>query len=271
MPKHRSLGIAALALLALIYIFPVAWLVTISLKFEVDIFSIPPKWIFTPTLEHFRNVFADSAIGAYLGNSLLVAAGVTVLALATGLPAAYGCARFPSRATNRFILGLFLLRMLPGVAVVVPIYLVAAKYGLVDSYLIFILVHICVVMPIVVLMLQNFILEIPRELEEAAMVDGCSRGEAFFRVILPLMGPGLVATAVLSFIMSWNEFLFAMTLSGSGTQTLPVGVTAFMADKTVRWGELAAVGVIMIIPVAIFTFVVQKYLVKGLTMGAVKE
>ncbi len=260
-----------MGLLCVLYVFPIAWLTTISLKYQVDIFSIPPKWLFTPTLEHYRNILADTSVGTFLQNSLIIAAGTTLTALIVSIPAAYACTRFRSKYTGGFILSLFLLRMLPGVAVVVPIYLVASKLAMVDSFLTLILVHVCIVMPIAVLMLQNFILEIPRELEEAAMVDGCSRFGAFLRVILPLMKPGIVATSVLSFLISWNEFLFSMTLSGSSTQTLPVGVTVFMADKIISWGEVAAMGVVMIIPVGVFTLMVQKYLVKGLTMGAVKE
>ncbi len=254
-----------------LYVFPIIWLVMISFKYEVDIFSIPPKWLFVPTLEHYQTVLADSHVGAFLTNSLFVALGTTMIVLLVSAPAAYGCARFQSKAAGRFIFGLFLLRMLPGVAVVVPIYLVASKLAMLNNYLTLILVHVCIVLPIAVLMLQNFILEIPKELEEAAMIDGCSRSAAFIRIILPLMTSGIVATSVFSFIISWNEFLFSMTLSGYSTQTLPVGVTSFMTDKTLDWGAIAAMGVIMIVPVGLFTFMVQKYLIKGLTMGAVKE
>ncbi|MDD3269686.1 MAG: carbohydrate ABC transporter permease [Syntrophomonadaceae bacterium] len=260
-----------LIILSAVYVFPIVWLIMISFKYQVDIFSIPPKWIFAPTLEHYRNVFLNSSVIDFLANSLIIAVGTTGLGLLVSLLAAYGCTHYASKISNRFIYSLFLLRMLPGVAVVVPIYLVASKTAMLDNYLTLILVHVCIVLPIAVLMLQNFILDIPKELEEAAMIDGCSRFGAFKRVVLPLMGPGLIATSVLSLIMSWNEFLFSMTLSGYSTQTLPVGVTAFMADKTINWGEIAAMGVVMIIPVAIFTLTVQKYLVKGLTMGAVKE
>lgn len=269
--KSRLVNNSLLALLCFVYAMPIVWLFMISLKYEVDIFSMPPKWFFVPTLVHYRNVLADSAVGTFLTNSLIIAAGATLLALLAGTLAAYGCAHWRSKLAGGFTFSLFLLRILPGVAVVVPIYLAASKFSLVDSYLTLILVHVCIMLPIAVLMLQNFILEVPRELEEAAIVDGCSRFGAFIRIVLPLISPGLVATAVLSLIMSWNEFLFAMTLSGSSTQTLPVGVAIFMADKVINWGEIAATGIIMIIPVALFTFMVQKYLIKGLTMGAVKE
>lgn len=271
MPKFRNLlSYLLLAVFSMFYVFPVAWLVKISYQYQVDIFSISPKWLFNLTWDNYRNVLENSLIGTFLVNSLIIASGTTLSALAISLLAAYAGARFKNRLTGGFILSLFLLRMLPGVAVVVPIYLVAANFGLTDSYLTLILVHICVVMPVTVLMLQNFILEVPKELEEAAMADGCSRAKAFIRVVLPLMKPGIIAAAVMSFLLSWNEFLFSMTLSGNGTQTLPVGVMVFMADKTVNWGEIAAMGVIMILPVVLFTLFVQKYLIKGLTMGAVK-
>lgn len=269
--KSSPINNILLTCLCILYAAPIVWLATISLKYEVDIFSMPPKWLFMPTLIHYRNVLADSAVTTFLTNSLIIAAGATLLALLVGTLAAYGCAHWRSTLAEGFLFSLFVLRILPGVAVVVPIYLVASKLSLVDNYLTLILVHVCVMLPIAVLMLQNFILEVPRELEEAAIVDGCSRFGAFIRIVLPLISPGLVATAVLSLIMSWNEFLFTMTLSGSNTQTLPVGVTFFMADKVINWGEIAAMGIIMIIPVALFTFMVQKYLIKGLTMGAIKE
>lgn len=271
MNRFRFTGSVILVLLSVIYTFPIAWLIIVSLKYEVDIFSIPPRWFFTPTVVHYQNVLADSSVGSFFVNSLIIATGTTLLALFVSILAAYGCTRFQSILSSGFIFSLFLLRTLPGVAVVVPIYLVASKLAMLDNYLTLILVHVCIVMPITVLMLQNFILEVPRELEEAAMIDGCSRFEAFTRVVLPLMAPGIVATSVLSFLMSWNEFLFSMTLSGNSTQTLPVGVTVYMADKTINWGEVAAMGVIMIIPVGLLTLMMQKYLIKGLTMGAVKE
>ena len=270
MKEHKFVRICLLVVLSIIYVFPIIWLISISLKHEVDIFSIPPKWFFTPTFVHYQNVLADSSVSTFFMNSLVIAVGTTLLALLVSILAAYGYTRFQSKFGMRFIFSLFLLRMLPGVAVVIPIYMVACKLSMVGSYLTLILVHVCIVLPIAVLMLQNFILDIPKELEEAAMVDGCSKFGAFIRVVLPLVVPGIVATSVLSFLTSWNEFLFSLTLSGSNTQTLPVGVTAFMADKTINWGEIAAMGVIMIIPVCILTFLVQKYLIKGLTMGAVK-
>ncbi len=269
--KSRPIINVLLAVLCLFYTMPIVWLVMTSLKYDVDIFTTPPKWIFMPTLVHYRNVFADSAVGTFLAHSLIIAIGATLVALLAGTLAAYGYTHWRSQLASGFTFSLFVLRILPGVAVVVPIFLVASQLSLTDNYLTLILVHVCVMLPITVLMLQNFLLEVPRELEEAAIVDGCTRFGAFIRVVLPLIVPGLVATAVLSLIMSWNEFLFTMTLSGSNTQTMPVGVTIFMADKTINWGEVAAMGTIMIIPVAVFTFMVQKYLIQGLTMGAVKE
>lgn len=258
-------------ILVIIYIAPIIWLVMVSLKTEVDIFSLPPKIFFQPQFEHYRNLFADDQIINYLKNSLIISLTTTAIAVFTGSLAAYACARFSSLLTKGFILGLFLLRMLPAIAVAVPIYLIAVKTGLLDNYFTLIMVHICVVIPIVVLMMQNCFLEIPPSLEESAMVDGCSRLQGFFWISLPLAAPGLVATAIFAFIMSWNEFLFALILSGRYTQTLPVGVMKFFADRVTMWGEVAAMGVLMILPAAVFTFFVQKYLVKGLTMGALKE
>lgn len=258
-------------ILVLFYISPIVWLVLLSLQNEVDIFSLPPKILFKPQLIHYQNLFASSQVVDYFKNSLIVSLATTLFALITGSVAAYGCARFPSFISRSFIISLFLLRMLPAIAVAVPIYLISVKIGLLDSYLTLIMVHICGVIPVVVLMMQNCFIEIPSSLEESAMVDGCTRLQSFLWITLPLAAPGMAATAVFAFIMSWNEFLFALILSGRYTQTLPVGVMKFFSDKVTMWGEIAAMGVLMILPVVVFTFFVQKYIVKGLTMGALKE
>ncbi len=272
MSKIKSIALSLIGItVVLVYIAPIVWLVLISLQNEVDIFSLPPKIVFKPQLIHYQNLFASSQVIDYFKNSIIISLLTTVLALIAGSLAAYVCARFPSFITRGFIISLFLLRMLPAIAVAVPIYLIAAKIGLLDSYLSLIMVYICVVIPVVVLMMQNCFIEIPSAMEESAMVDGCTRLQSFFWITLPLAAPGLVATAVFAFIMSWNEFLFALILTGRYTQTLPVGVMQFFTDKVTQWGEIAAMGVLMILPVVVFTFFVQKYIVKGLTMGALKE
>jgi multiple sugar transport system permease protein len=262
-------------LLALVVaLAPVYWMLTISLKHEVDQFAVPPKWFsFSPTLEHYADAFLDRSFGQYLVNSLIVAVGSTACALVMGTLAAYALARFrlPRKLDQKLALWILSTRMMPAIVTAVPLFLIMRDLRLVNTRLSLLIVYTAFNLPFVVWMMRGFFAEVPRELEEAAMVDGDSRLGAFRRVVLPLVTPGLAATAVFCLIVSWNEFLFALVLTQTDdAMTLPVGIAGRVTQYGIQWGAMSAAAVVAIVPILAFALAVQKYLVRGLSLGAVK-
>ena len=265
---------ALAAFAALAALVPVYWMLTISLKSEVDQFSVPPKWLaFTPTLAHYADAFVERSFGRYLLTSALVAVLSTACALVLGTLAAYGLARFrlPARLNTRVALWILSTRMFPPIVTAVPLFLLMSDLQLLDTVASLVIVYTALNLPFVVWMMRGFFQEIPRELEEAARVDGDSRLGALRRVILPLVAPGLAATAVFCLIISWNEFLFALTLTQTdNAMTLPVGLAGRVTQYEIEWGVMSAAGVVAMIPILVFALAVQRYLVRGLSLGAVK-
>ena len=262
----------ALALLATLT--PVYWMVTISFKREVDQFAVPPSWFrFAPTLEHYTDAFVNRSFGQYLLNSFLVAVCSTAAALVFGTLAAYSLARFrlPRNLDRRLALWILSTRMFPAIVTAVPLFLVMRDLRLVNTRLSLIIVYTAFNLPFVVWMMRGFFAEIPRDLEEAAMVDGDSRLGALRRIVLPLVTPGLAATAVFCIIVSWNEFLFALVLTQTDdAMTLPVGIAGRVTQYGIKWGVMSAAAVVAMVPILAFAMSVQKYLVRGLSLGAVK-
>jgi multiple sugar transport system permease protein len=265
-------GLVVLAVLSAL--LPVYWMMTISLKSEVDQFSVPPKWLFfNPTLAHYRDAFGERAFGQYLITSAIVSVLSTVCAIVLGTLAAYGLARFrlPHKLNMRLALWILSTRMFPPIVTAVPLFLLMSDVRLLDTQLSLVIVYTAFNLPFVVWMMRGFFKEIPRELEEAARVDGDSRLGALRRVILPLATPGLAATAVFCLIISWNEFLFALTLTQTdAAMTLPVGIAGRVTQYEIEWGVMSAAGVVAMIPILVFALAVQRYLVRGLSLGAVK-
>lgn len=265
-------GLAGLAVVAALV--PVYWMMTISLKQEVDQFSVPPKWLFfKPTLAHYTDAFVERSFGQYLLTSAIVAVVSTLCAIVLGTLAAYSLARFrlPHRLNMRLALWILSTRMFPPIVTAVPLFLLMSDLSLLDTTASLIIVYTAFNLPFVVWMMRGFFQEIPRELEEAARVDGDSRLGALVRVILPLAAPGLAATAVFCLIISWNEFLFALTLTQTdAAMTLPVGIAGRVTQYEIEWGVMSAAGVVAMIPILLFALAVQRYLVRGLSLGAVK-
>jgi multiple sugar transport system permease protein len=255
-------------------IAPVYWMVTISLKSEVDQFASPPRWFrFVPTLEHYYDAFLTRSFGRYLMTSVIVAGLSTIFAVTLGTLAAYGLARFKLRGKLDQRLSLWILstRMFPPIVTAVPLFLMMRDVRLLNTLTSLVIVYTALNLPFVVWMMRGFFRELPRELEEAAMVDGDSRLGALFRVILPLVTPGLAATAVFCLIVSWNEFLLALVLTQTdAAMTLPVGIAGRVTQYEIKWGVMSAAGVVAMIPILVFAMAVQRYLVRGLSLGAVK-
>jgi multiple sugar transport system permease protein len=265
---------ALLTLAVLAALIPVYWLLTISLKSEVDQFAVPPRWFdFSPTLAHYRDAFAARSFGRYMMTSVVVAALSTACAMALGTLAAYGLARFrlPARLDSRLAMWILSTRMLPPIVTAVPLFLMMRDVRLLNTMAALVIVYTAFNLPFVVWMMRGFFQELPRDLEEAAMVDGDTRLGALVRVVLPLVAPGLAATAVFCLIISWNEFLLALVLTQTdAAMTLPVGIAGRVTQYEIEWGVMSAVGVVAMMPILVFAMAVQRYLVRGLSLGAVK-
>jgi len=273
-PMRKTLKYVTLFVALLATVAPIYWMSTISFKHEVDQFAVPPKWFsFSPTLEHYADAFVSRSFGQYLLNSFLVAAMSTLCALLIGTFAAYALARFrlPRNLDRKLALWILSTRMFPAIVTAVPLFLIMRDLRLVNTRVSLIIVYTAFNLPFVVWMMRGFFVEVPRDLEEAAMVDGDSRLGAFRRVVLPLVTPGLAATAVFCLIVSWNEFLFALVLTQTDdAMTLPVGIAGRVTQYGIKWGAMSAAAVVAMVPILAFALVVQRYLVRGLSLGAVK-
>lgn len=258
--------IATVAMLA--YLSPLVWLVLSSFKNRVDIFASRPTLFFSPTFSNYVEAFGQKGFGTNLRNSVIVAVAATVVALIVGIPAAYRMSRHQSRFQGLFLLALLAARLLPAMVLSVPLFVIASNLGLSGTYVAVVAAHLTFSIPFTVWMMRGFFLAVPTSLHEAARLDGCSETAAFFRIVLPLTRGGVAATAIFLLINSWNEFLFALILTGRSTATLPVGIPNLLTPIGTFWGQIAAVATVTVIPVCIFAFAVQKYMVAGLTGGA---
>ncbi len=256
-----------LILVLLPFLFPLAWMFLSSLKTQVENTGYPPVWIFRPTLNNYREVFIRNPFITFTWNSLLVAAGSTGLALVLGLPGAYAVARFKQTG---IALAILTARMAPGIGYLIPWFILFTKLKLIDTYTALILTHLIVCLPLVLWVMIGFFEDVPGELIEAARIDGCSNFSAFLRVALPLVKPGIVATAILGFIFSWNNFLFSLIIAGFKTRTLPSAVYNVLSYEEINWGGLTAAATIITLPVLILSLFIQKHIVRGLTLGAMK-
>lgn len=269
-PWKLALLVLTVALVWLVFLFPLIWLIMMSLKTQVDMFAVPPLFFFQPTLEHYQATFADRNFRQAATNSLIVTAVSVVASLVLGGMAGYSLARFRSRRSEGLALGLIIGRMIPPIVFVVPLFLLFNRLGLRNQHLGLILVYTAFNLPFVVWMLRSFFEEVPVDLEQAAMIDGATRLRAFWTVTMPLAAAGIAATAVFVAIAAWSEFLFALILTGPRTTTLPVHLAAFVSDRAIDWGGVASTGVLVILPLVALGMLVQRNLVKGLTMGAMK-
>lgn len=261
---------AATVLVLAVFLLPVFYLLLTSIKTQVDAFKYPPVWIFRPTFSNYREVFELYPFGHFLLNSLIVASVSTLVAMVLGAFAAYALARFTFRRSKDLAFWILSVRMTPPVAAIIPIFIIMRTLGLLDTWAGLVLAYTTMNLPFATWLLRGFFQDIPRELDESALVDGCSWFTAFLRVALPLAAPGIVVTAIFVFIFSWNEFLLALILTATKSQTLPVAVTGFIRETGIMWGHMAAAGVVIMAPMALFSLAVQRYMVRGLTMGAIK-
>ncbi len=273
---RRLLGGAAVYATAvavlLVFLAPIVWIGIVSLKTRVQIFAWPPAvWGFAPTFENYRALFTPTAaFPRAVGNSLLVAAGSTALALLVGLPAAYALVGRRLRRGGAARGGVLLFRMIPPVALLLPYYLLFRLLGLLGSLIAVGLVHFAFSVAIVVWMMRASFAALPAEVEEAGRIDGASTWQVFRLIALPMTRAAVVASAIFALLTSWNEFLFAITLSRLQTQTIPVAVVGFVGDVYTSWGQLAAATVLGLLPALALAFLGQRWLLAGMAPGAVK-
>ncbi|MEU5866060.1 MULTISPECIES: carbohydrate ABC transporter permease [unclassified Nonomuraea] len=269
---RRYAAVTGAVLVTLAFLFPVLYMVSISFKLPRDIFTVPPRWLSEFTLDNYVSYFQQARILPRMINTVIVAAGASAISMVAGSMAGYALSRLRMRGAG-VVGGLILAsRAVPPIALVVPLFLVARKLGLTDQYITVILAYVTFLVPYVVWLMRAFFRGLPKELEEAAMIDGCSRFGAFFRIIVPTSLTGLVSTLIFCIILAWEELLFALILTNDRAVTIPVAIAGIAADteKGGMWGPLAAVGVLTVLPVVVFALLVQKYLIKGLADGATK-
>jgi multiple sugar transport system permease protein len=278
--KKGNLILIYLGMLALaVYILaPVAWIVMMSFKSKLDVISVPPKFIFTPTLDNYLALFGLGKVGLLTGttflsffkNSLILSLGSVLLSLVLGMPAAYAIARLRFKAKESLAFTFLSFRFVPEITIILPLYVLYQKLNLYNTYIGLILVYQLISLPLLIWMMRSYFEEIPVAIEQAARTDGYSWAGAFFRLVLPLTAPGVAATLVLAFIFCWNNFVFGLMLGGTDTQPVTVGLLSFMGTNEVQWGLMAAATVIAIVPEMLMALAVQRYMIRGLTFGAVK-
>ncbi|WP_225771410.1 carbohydrate ABC transporter permease [Inquilinus sp. Marseille-Q2685] len=268
----KALRRAALYFAVLVIVSPALlfflWMLSLSLKPEVDNISYPPVLIPTALAwSNYAQVFAENSFGRYFVNSLIVTGAATLIGLVIGAPAAYGIAR--ARATKLAVV-VMIARMTPGLSYLIPLFLLFRWLGLMGTLWPQIITHLVITLPIVIWVLISYFEALPIELEEAGRIDGANRWQVFRHVVLPLTRPGITVALLLSFIFSWNNFVFGIVLAGRTTRTLPVAVYNSLTFEQVSWGPLSAAALVVVIPVLVLTVVAQKQIVAGLTSGAVK-
>jgi multiple sugar transport system permease protein len=271
-PSGRSAGLGrhvAIAVTLLVLLSPFLWLLQMSFKSNDLIMQFPPPLIFKPTLENYTSLWHGAFASSFV-NSLLSASFSTGLALLFGIPAAYALSRWAGAGKQALGFAILVTRMAPPIAFTIPFFLFYRTIGLLDTVTGLVLVYTSFNLPLVIWMMQPFFETVPPSLEEAALVDGARISRVFVEIVLPMVAPGIAATAILCFLYAWNDFFFALILTRTNARTAPVAVVNFMNYEGWEWGKIAAGGSLVMAPVLVFSLAVRRYLVSGLTAGAVK-
>lgn len=268
-PSRKLLMTGAWAVIACVYLFPYIWMVMTGFRQPADTLAMPPRFAFTPTLDGFRELFRTAGFQWYLINSLIVSAASTAAVIFIASPAAYALAHLRI-AGRTFLYAIIVARMVPAVSIAIPIYLLAVHLKQLDTYQVLILIYVAVNIPFAIWLLRSFFRDIPPSIREAAIIDGCNEFDVLMKIMLPLVSGGILATAVFVFIAAWNEFLFALVLTNSSAATAPLAMMNFRTQWGVLWIQIGAASVLVSTPVLFFAIAMQKYLIRGLTMGSVK-
>ena len=257
-------------IIVVIELFPIYIVISNGFKRDLDIRNSNP-FDFKFSTRSYELVFQKSDFLPSIKNSLIVGLTSTFISLIVGSMASYGIARFMFRSRKTVSYSFLISRMIPQIALAVPLFMMFDFLSMTDNYISLILAYSSFNIPYVIWLLLPFFASISKSYEEAALVDGCNKRQIFWKIFLPLVSPGLVVAAVFAFIMSWNEYIYALVLTGNTTKTAPIAVQGFMGQYAPKWGQLAAAGTIILVPIIIFTLALQKYIIGGLTAGGVKE
>lgn len=265
-------GLRVLIILAIVcfVIFPIFWVAATSLKEKIAMFKLPPQWLFKPTLINFKYIFKTMPVMRWTLNSSTISTGTVLISLLLGVPAGYTFSRVKFRGKNILLMFILLTRALPPVIIILPFRVMMHSLGLFGTRMAVILLDTVYNSAFTAWLMSGIFESIPVDLEEAAIIDGCSPAGAFWRIALPLSKPGLVTSALFAFIFSWNDFLFALSLTSPPTATLPLGMLSTYGMLSVGWTYMAALGIIAIVPVILLSLLLQRYYVSGLTFGGVK-
>lgn len=270
---------ALVLVLLAFFLFPIYWMISTSLKPAEDILTRPPVWVFTPTFDHYRFAFTEANFGLFIRNTFIVAGGSTILVVILGSLASYSFARY-NPGDGHIMFFILTTRMMPGIAVIIPFFVIFRDIGntpvgealflgldqpgaLIVAYTVFNL-------PFAIWLMHSFFQDIPLELEDSARLDGYTRLEVLWKVVLPLAAPGIAVTAIFSLLFAWNEFLFAFVLTRDAAKTITVGVAGFQTQQGILWGPLAAAATVCVVPTLLIALFLQRYIVRGLTFGAVR-
>ena len=264
------LGHAAAAGVVLLWLFPVYWVVLTSFKPIVEINSAIPSFVFEPTRENYRDLFAKFEFSGVLLNSIIVTVATCIVVVGLGVMAAYALARLKVPGEKHLALWILSLRFLPPIAVAIPFYIQWQDLNLLDTHVGLIVVYVAFNLPFAIWLLRGFLADVPIELEEAALLDGLSRLQILWRVVVPVILPGLASTSIFIFVFTWNEYLMALMLTSMNAVTVPVTISKFVMPYTILWGDLSAAVVIQLVPMLAVVFLLQRHIVRGMTLGAVK-
>jgi multiple sugar transport system permease protein len=273
MHRRRFFQVLLFLLLAgitAINLMPIIWGFLISLKQPVDAFAVPPKLIFSPTFQFHEQVWVEKGFWRYLINSIVISVATVVSSVSIGTMAAYGLSRLSSRTSRGLLFSLLAMRMFPHILLAIPFFVLAKTLGLINTYPAMILALVAINQPFTIWLMRSFFVDVPHELYEAAEIDGCNAWQVFARVALPVVRPGLWVTALFSLLLAYNEFLFALVLTGPDTKTLPVAIAEYGGEDINYWSLSAAAAIGIMLPIVLFMMALQRHLVRGLAMGAVK-
>lgn len=267
---ETTITYVVLSILGALFLSPIIYVVLTSLKEPVDAFSIPPKWLSIPTLKYHKYIWTEEPFFRYLINSLVIAGSTMAISIPIASFAAYGFVRHRGRVTFAILLGLLAIRMFPKMLLVIPYFLIARTLHLHDTWIIMILIMVAFNQPFSIWLMRGFFMSVPMELDEAAIIDGCTRLGALCKVILPVVLPGIATTAIFAFLLAYNDYLFALILTGANAKTLPVAIAGYVSEDVKYWSIGSAGATAVIAPITMIMLFLQKYFVKGLMSGAIK-
>ncbi len=263
-------GYAVVFLYLLFVLLPVFWIALLSVKNEVQAFADPPLFIFSPTFENYYNLFTEENFGDYLLNSIIIAVSSSVMCLLFGVPMAYSSAHVNTKATQRILVWVLISRMAPAMTYVIPYFVVFSQLKLIDTHFGLVLAYSTLNLPLVIWLMRSFFLDTPKEIYDAASIDGASAFQTFVRIALPMARPGITSTGIIAFVVAWNEFIFALVLTRRHAITAQIGIGNLQKYEGTEWGQMAAGAIILILPAIVISIFISKFFIQGLTSGSTK-